>query len=37
MQTVRTPQQSIRVAVTWLAVFAIMAGVLAATFGPEIT
>ncbi len=37
MQTVRTPQQSIRLAVVWLAVFAVMAGVLAATFGPKVS
>lgn len=36
MQTIRTPQQSIRLAVIWLAVFAITAGVLAASFGPRV-
>jgi hypothetical protein len=37
MQQIRTPQQSIRLAVVWLAVFAVMAGVLAATFGPQVS
>jgi len=37
MQAVKTPQKSIRVAIIWLAFFAILAGVLAASFGPKNT
>ena len=37
MNVARTPQQSIRIAVMWLAIFAVTAGLLAATLGPKVS